>query len=196
MNGPDGPGRRGSAPAEADRLAADRSTALRLVPVSRETEDRFCGVRRSPGPLAPDDQSHLRIDLPYGLDASHRRQRPASPARPRRDALARHGLRRRISRPRRSDAARRDSGRRGSLRRQRPAQLRVPARSGSSDGRAARHPSGSRRSDRPRGPGSCGLRDRARLRPLARDARIRHSHGWSAERSGCFPADGRPSGTT
>ncbi len=36
-----GPGARGSAATEADRLAADRSMALRLVPVSRETEDRF-----------------------------------------------------------------------------------------------------------------------------------------------------------
>ncbi len=41
MKKPRGPGLLNSAVGEADRLEADRRMALRLVPVSRETEDRF-----------------------------------------------------------------------------------------------------------------------------------------------------------
>ena len=130
--------------------STDRSRmALRLVPVSRETEDRFAVFvdllarwRRATNLIA-------EIDLRLGLDASHRRQRPASAARAGRDALARHGLRRRVSRARRRHATRRDAGGGGPLRRQRSAPMRFPARGGAGDGRARADPRIAGRGDRP-----------------------------------------------
>ncbi len=146
---PAGRGALNPAAGEADQLDADRRMALRLVPVSRETEDRFSVFvdllarwRRATNLIA--ESTFRSVWTRHIADSAQ-----LLPAGGERDALARHGIRRGISRAGRRDAACRDARGGGSLRRQRSAPMRFPARGRAGDGRASRDPSGSPRGDRP-----------------------------------------------
>ena len=125
--------RRGTSESESGRPSDDRRTALTLVPVSRETERRFEIFVDLLSRWRRRHQSCVRIDLSVRLDAPHRRQRAASPARSRRDPLGRHGVGRGLPRDDCRHPARRHSRRRRPLRRQRSAPMRLSARGGARD---------------------------------------------------------------
>ncbi len=156
----------------ADQLADDRREALRLVPVSRETEERLATF------VALLDRWRHKINLisnPTFASVWTRHiadSAQLSALAPERQTLDRHGLRRRLSRPGHRHPACGRSRRHRPLHRERRAEMRLPARSG------PRHRGGgcdsprSRRDNRARNPRTCGRRHRAGLRPLAADSRI------------------------
>ena len=144
-----GAGSGARAPSQADRLTADRREALRFVPVSRETEDRFAIFvdllarwRRTTNLISKStfptvwtrhiaDSAQL-LPLAEGatrwLDIGSGAGFPGMIV-----AIQLAGT----------------LGRGRSLRRQRPAPLRLPSRGGASDRRARRHSPGEDRIHRP-----------------------------------------------
>ena len=159
----------------ADRLPENRRAALRLVPVSRETEERLAasstssraGGRR---PISSRNPRSLRSG-----PATSPIQRPAPRPRAGGLAMGRHGFGGRVSRPRDRHSARRRARRRRSLHRERSAQMRFLTRSGSRDRRRGDDSRPACRSDRHSEARTCGRRHGARLRPLAADSQIGQS---------------------
>src|SRR6185312_3715122 len=73
---------------------ADKAEALRLTPVSHETESRLDRYLE----LLREWQAKTNLDTPASLDASRRRLAPAPDVRPEREDLGRPRQRRRLSR--------------------------------------------------------------------------------------------------
>ena len=152
-------------------LERDRQTALRLVPVSRETEERlavYIGLlarwRKTTNLI-----SESTFGSAWTRHVADCAQLIALAPKARRwldmgSGAGFPGLVIAIQLAGVEDAV-------GSLRRKRPAQMRVPARSRPRDRRAGANSRRAGRNHRPVRHRSCGRRHRAGLRPLADDAR-------------------------
>ena len=89
----------------ADQLAEDRRTALRLVPVSRETEERLSAYVDLLARWRKTTNLIAGIDFQVGLDSPYRRFRSAPRPCAGRQDLGRHGLGGRLSRSRHRNPA-------------------------------------------------------------------------------------------
>ncbi len=156
----------------ADPLAADRRAALRLVPVSRETEERLAAFvalldrwRETTNLIS--NATFASVWTRHVADCAQLLAL-APDARRWVDMGSGAGFPGLVIAIQLADVP----GRESPLHRKRPAQMRLSARSRAGDRGRRDHSPRAGRSDRARKPRTCGRRDRARLRPLAADAQI------------------------
>ena len=156
----------------ADQLEDDRRAALRLVPVSRETEDRLAVFVELLDRWRHKTNLISNSTFPSVWTRHIADFGPAHRARAGGQTLGRPGLRRRFPGPRDRHSARGRSRRYRPLHRERRTEMRLPPRSSPRHRRSGGNSPRACRSHRPRKPRNCGRRDRASLRPLAAYAQI------------------------